>query len=47
MKIGKISIKVLFVDLIPNFPNQLYKNSMGDSKENYLWDLGSRKFTEI
>ena len=35
MKIGKISIKVLFVDLIPNFPNQLYKNSMGDSEDNY------------
>ena len=35
MKIGKISIKVLFVDLIPNFLNQLYKNSMGDSEDNY------------
>ena len=39
----KISIRGLFVDPIPNFPNQHQKNFMADSKENFSRDPGSEK----
>lgn len=38
----KISIRGLFIDPIPNFPNQ-QKNFMADNKEKCLRDLGSEK----
>ena len=31
----------LLVDPIPNSPNLHNENYLADSKENYLWDLGS------
>ena len=37
----KISIRGLFVDPIPNFPNQHQKNFMADSRENCSRNLGS------
>ena len=35
----KISVKGLWVDPIPNSPNTNHKNCMGDSKEDYQWDV--------
>ena len=35
MKIGKLSIRGLLVDPIPNSPNRHHKNCMSDSKKNY------------
>ena len=39
----KISISGLLVDPISNSPDWHHENCMVDSKENYYWDLGSKK----
>ena len=41
IRIKKNIIRVLLVDPIPNSPNYHHINCMADSKENYLWNLGS------
>ena len=41
-----INIGGLFVDPIPNFPNQHQKNFMADSRENCSRNLGSEKVKE-
>ena len=41
IRIKKNIIRVLLVDPIPNSPNCHHINCMADSKENYLWNLGS------
>lgn len=41
-----MSIGGLFVYPMPNSPNEHHKNWMGDSKENYYWDLGNEKVNQ-
>ena len=45
MRIKKLSIMGLLVDLIPNSPNKHQKNCTADSRENYQRDLGEKGLT--
>ena len=43
---GKISIRGLLVDPIPNSLKQHHKKFMVESKEDYQWDLWSERITD-
>lgn len=47
MTMKKNELGGLFIDPIPNSPILHLKNCMGNSKENYLLDLGSARVTEF
>ena len=47
MRIKKNSHKGFLVDSIPNSPNEHHMSCMADSKENYWWDLESKRVNRL